>query len=64
MFRGVCLDTRRKLSLHKTFRRRPERLLNFLFLFIISRAPRWVSLRNNADQLILRVMKEVVHEYP
>ena len=42
MYRYIPLDTGRKLNVHKTFRRRPEHLLNVLNTFNLRPVSAWI----------------------
>ena len=43
MFVGISVDTGRKLKVHKTFRRRPGRLLNVLCTFNLRPVSTWIA---------------------
>ena len=61
--RRFPVDTRRKLNVHKTFRRRPGRLLNVLCTFVLCLlgCAIWYNLKNVKTPYMVKVKVTLLH---
>ena len=58
---NVPEDRERKLNVHKTFRRRPRRLLNVLFTFSLRSVSTWVVIPNQKTRAVAHFLSNSSH---